>query len=109
MVLYKDCNCNKRSHGSVLNFISTVVTIVGIIGVLLFIDIYVTLIGFLDLVIISFGHLLLDQSQENSQNIAEKSDLMVKSLPEGLEGIREVLISNNQDSTQGSIKILTFK
>ena len=34
--------------------------------------------------------------RENSQNIAEKSDLMVKSLQEGLEGIREVLISNNQ-------------
>ena len=44
--------------------------------------------------------------RENIQNIAEKSDLMVKSLQEGLEGIREVLISNNQDSTQSSIKIL---
>ena len=33
---------------------------------------------------------------ENSQRIADKSDLMVKSLQEGLEGIREVLLNNNQ-------------
>ena len=33
---------------------------------------------------------------ENSQHIADKSDLMVKSLQEGLEGIREVLLNNNQ-------------
>ena len=33
---------------------------------------------------------------DNSKSIAEKSDLMVKSLQEGLEEIREVLINNNQ-------------
>ena len=97
-IITKTATVTKGVIAPVLNFISTVVTIVGIIGVLLFIDIYVTLIGF-----IGFGgsyllviYLTRRNLRENSQNIAEKSDLMVKSLQEGLEGIREVLISNNQ-------------
>ena len=83
----------------VLNLISTTVTIIGIIAVLFLINVSVTLIGF-----IGFGSLYLivmyltrRNLRENSQHIAEKSDLMVKSLQEGLEGIREVLINNNQE------------
>ena len=65
---------------------------------LLLINVTVTLTAF-----IGFGSLYLivmyltrRNLRENSQHIAEKSDLMVKSLQEGLEGIREVLINNNQ-------------
>ena len=73
-------------------------TIVGIIAVLLLINISVTLTAF-----VGFGGLYLiviyltrRNLKDNSRHIAEKSDLMVKSLQEGLEGIREVLINNNQ-------------
>ena len=81
-----------------LNLISAAVTIIGIIGVLLLVNIFVTLValvgfGALYLIVIFFTRSLLN---ENSKLIANKSDLMVKSLQEGLEGIREVLINNNQ-------------
>tara|TARA_B100000787_G_scaffold57878_1_gene42167 strand:+ start:2973 stop:4748 length:1776 start_codon:yes stop_codon:yes gene_type:complete len=81
-----------------LNLISTIVTILGIVGVLLLVNVTVTLIAFLGfgglylVVMVSTRGLL----QTNSQLIANRSDLMVKSLQEGLEGIREVLINNNQ-------------
>ena len=98
-IITKTTTVTKGVIAPVLNFISTVVTIIGIIAVLLLIDIYVTLVGF-----IGFGgsyllviYLTRRNLRENSQNIAEKSDLMVKSLQEGLEGIREVLINNNQE------------
>ncbi len=98
-IITKTTTVTKGVIAPVLNFISTVVTIIGIIAVLLLIDIYVTLLGF-----IGFGgsyllviYLTRRNLRENSQNIAEKSDLMVKSLQEGLEGIREVLINNNQE------------
>ena len=98
-IITKTATVTKGVIAPVLNFISTIVTIIGIIVVLLLIDVSVTLIGF-----IGFGvsYLLVIYSTRrnlkvNSQNIAEKSDLMVRSLQEGLEGIREVLINNNQN------------
>ena len=82
-----------------LNLISTSVTIIGIIAVLLLINVSVTLVAFfgfggLYFIVIYLTRNLLNQ---NSKLIANKSDLMVKSLQEGLEGIREVLINNNQN------------
>ena len=97
-IITKTATVTKGVIAPVLNLISTSVTIVGIIAVLMLIDISVTLIGFL-----GFGGLYLivmyatrSLLRENSELIADKSDLMVKSLQEGLEGIREVLINNNQ-------------
>lgn len=97
-IITKTTTVTKGVIAPVLNLISTIVTIIGLIGVLFFINISVTLLGFL-----GFGGLYLivmfltrRNLRENSQHIAEKSDLMVKSLQEGLEGIREVLINNNQ-------------
>ena len=97
-IITKTTTVTKGVIAPVLNLISTCVTIVGIIAVLLLINVSVTLIGF-----IGFGgayllviYLTRRDLKKNSQNIAEKSDLMVKSLQEGLEGIREVLINNNQ-------------
>lgn len=81
-----------------LNLISALVTILGIMGVLLSVDAFITLIAFFGfgglylLVMLSTRGLL----NKNSQLIAHKSDLMIKSLQEGLEGIRDVLINNNQ-------------
>ena len=82
-----------------LNLISSVVTILGILGVLLVVNVYVTSIAFFGfgglylLVMLSTRGLL----NKNSRLVAKKSDEMVKSLQEGLEGIRDVLINNNQD------------
>tara|TARA_B100001029_G_scaffold85076_2_gene69849 strand:- start:1650 stop:3425 length:1776 start_codon:yes stop_codon:yes gene_type:complete len=97
-IITKTTTVTKGVIAPVLNLISTIVTIIGLIGVLFFINITVTLIGFL-----GFGGLYLivmyltrRNLKDNSQHIAEKSDFMVKSLQEGLEGIREVLINNNQ-------------
>ena len=97
-IITKTTTVTKGVIAPVLNLISTCLTIVGIIAVLLLINVSVTLIGF-----IGFGgayllviYLTRRDLKKNSQNIAEKSDLMVKSLQEGLEGIREVLINNNQ-------------
>tara|TARA_Y100000591_G_scaffold69691_1_gene57826 strand:- start:15114 stop:16889 length:1776 start_codon:yes stop_codon:yes gene_type:complete len=82
----------------VLSLISASVTIIGIIIVLLALSISVTLTAFISfgglyLIVIYFTRGLL---KDNSVLIAEKSDLMVKSLQEGLEGIREVIINNTQ-------------
>ena len=97
-IITKTTTVTKGVIAPVLNLISSSVTIIGIIAVLLLVDISVTFIGFL-----GFGgsyllviYLTRRNLKENSKNIAEKSDLMVKSLQEGLEGIREVLINNNQ-------------
>ena len=97
-IITKTQTVSKGVFGPILNLISTSVTILGIIAVLLLINVTVTLTAF-----IGFGSLYLivmyltrRNLRENSQHIAEKSDLMVKSLQEGLEGIREVLINNNQ-------------
>ena len=97
-IITKTTTVTKNIIAPVLNLISTSVTIIGLIAVLLFVNITVTLIGFL-----GFGGLYLivmyltrRNLKENSLHIAEKSDSMVKSLQEGLEGIREVLINNNQ-------------
>ena len=81
-----------------LNLISSVVTIFGIVIVLLMVDVFITSIAFFGfgglylIVMLSTRGLL----NKYSQIVANKSDLMVKSLQEGLEGIRDVLINNNQ-------------
>lgn len=82
-----------------LNLISSAVTILGIVVVLLMVDVYITLIAFFGfgglyvLVMLSTRSLL----NKYSQVVANRSDLMIRSLQEGLEGIRDVLINNNQN------------
>ena len=97
-IITKTTTVTKGVISPVLNLISTTVTILGIILVLFAINIFVTLTAF-----IGFGSLYLlvmyltrRNLSGNSKRIAEKSDLMVKSLQEGLEGIREVLLNSNQ-------------
>jgi len=98
-IIKKTETVTKAVISPILNLISACATIIGIVAVLLLINTYVTLTAFagfgvLYLIVMYFTRNLL---KENSQVIAEKSDLMVKSLQEGLEGIREVLINNNQE------------
>ncbi|MDA9652898.1 ABC transporter ATP-binding protein/permease [Pseudomonadota bacterium] len=97
-IITKTATVQKGVIAPILNFISTSITIVGIILVLVAINIAVTLSAF-----IGFGvmyllviYLTRRHLHDNSQHIADKSDLMIKSLQEGLEGIREVLLNNNQ-------------
>jgi ATP-binding cassette subfamily B protein len=97
-IITKTTTVTKGVIAPVLNLISTTVTIIGIILVLVAINIFVTLTAF-----VGFGSLYLlvmyltrRNLSGNSKRIADKSDLMVKSLQEGLEGIREVLLNSNQ-------------
>ena len=97
-IITKTTTVTKGVIAPVLNLISTTVTIIGIILVLVAINIFVTLTAF-----IGFGSLYLlvmfltrRNLSGNSKRIADKSDLMLKSLQEGLEGIREVLLNSNQ-------------
>lgn len=97
-IITKTHTATKGVIAPILNLISSIVTILGIVTVLFFIDSTVTITAFL-----GFGGLYVlvmymtrRHLSDNSKSIAEKSDLMVKSLQEGLEGIREVLINNNQ-------------
>ena len=97
-IITKTHTATKGVIAPILNLISSIVTILGIVAVLFFIDSTVTITAFL-----GFGGLYVlvmymtrRHLSDNSKSIAEKSDLMVKSLQEGLEGIREVLINNNQ-------------
>ena len=97
-IITKTTTVTKGVIAPVLNLISSTVTIIGIIIVLAAINIFVTLTAF-----IGFGSLYLlvmyltrRNLSGNSKRIADKSDLMVKSLQEGLEGIREVLLNSNQ-------------
>jgi len=82
----------------ILKLISSIVLIIGIISVLLVIDFVVALLtfvgfGFLYWMVISFTRA---QVGRNSQIIADQSTQMIKSLQEGLGGIRDVLIDNTQ-------------
>jgi len=81
-----------------LTLCSSIVLLIGVMGVLLTINIEVALASF-----ISFGLLYLvvmrythSQLKQNSQTVADKSTLLVKSLQEGLGGIRDVLIDGTQ-------------
>ena len=97
-IITKTTTVTKGVIAPVLNLISTSVTIIGIILVLVAINISVTLTAFIGFGGLYFIVMYLTRRSlgENSQRIADKSDLMVKSLQEGLEGIREVLLNNNQ-------------
>jgi len=82
-----------------LNLISSAIQIIGVVSLLLFINTTVTLIaifgfGILYAIVIASTRALL---KENSFQIATQSTLMIKSLQEGLGGIRDILINNTQE------------
>jgi ATP-binding cassette, subfamily B, bacterial PglK len=82
----------------ILNFISSIILFVGIMSALFVINITVALSAF-----IGFGllywlivHYTKIQLKDNSQIIADQSTQIIKSLHEGLGGIRDVLINSAQ-------------
>jgi ATP-binding cassette, subfamily B, bacterial PglK len=82
----------------VLMFISSTILLIGIMGALFAINISVALSAF-----IGFGLLYWlvirytkNQLKDNSQIIADQSTQMIKSLQEGLGGIRDLLIDGTQ-------------
>jgi len=83
---------------SSLTLISSIILIISILAALFSIDIIVALISF-----VGFGAIYRlivyynrQQLQENSDIIAKQSTKMIKSLQEGLGGIRDVLIDGSQ-------------
>ena len=82
-----------------LTLVSSVILMLGIVSILIIIDTYVaiaafTTFGLIYLGVVKFTHKKLSQ---NSQNIAHHSNKMVRSLQEGLGGIRDVLIDGTQN------------
>jgi len=82
----------------ILIFISSIILLIGIMTALLVIDIVVafsTFIGFglLYWLVVRYTK---NQLKNNSQIIADQSTQMIKSLQEGLGGIRDVLIDGSQ-------------
>ena len=82
----------------ILNLISSIIIIIAIIGTLFVIDIAVAFTASLGFGVLYFGVIRYTKKQllENSQTIADQSTQMVKSLQEGLRGIRDVLIDGSQ-------------
>ena len=83
----------------ILTITSSVLLMVGIVGALIFIDIYTSLIAFASfaLIYITVIRLTRNKIRDNSRNIANYSTLVIKSLQEGLGGIRDVLIDGTQN------------
>jgi len=85
--------------GPTMNFISSMLIMVGIITMVIIINPVVALISFS---IVSFFYLIIalfarKYWQRNSGLIAKKSTQMIKSLQEGLGGVRDVLIDGTQE------------
>ena len=82
----------------ILILMSSIFLLIGVMGVLFFIDISIALtallgFGFLYWMVIYYTR---KQLKENSQCIANQSTMMIKSLQEGMGGIRDVLIDGTQ-------------
>jgi ATP-binding cassette, subfamily B, bacterial PglK len=82
-----------------LNFISSVIIMLGIISIIFTINAQVALITFSIFALLYWIITFLTKKslQKNSQLIANQSTQMVKSLQEGLGGIRDVLIDGTQE------------
>jgi ATP-binding cassette, subfamily B, bacterial PglK len=82
----------------VLILISSTILLIGIMTVLFIINISVALSATIGFGLLYWGviHYTRAQLEENSQCIANQSTMMVKSLQEGLGGIRDVLIDGSQ-------------
>jgi ATP-binding cassette, subfamily B, bacterial PglK len=81
-----------------LTFISAIIILIGVLGVLFVINISIVLslsfiFGLLYWLVIRYTKI---QLEDNSQIIADQSTQMIKSLQEGLGGIRDVIIDGTQ-------------
>ncbi len=82
-----------------LNLISSIVIMLGIVSIVLTINVQVALITFSMFALLYWIITFFTKKsiQKNSQLIADQSTQMVKSLQEGLGGIRDVLIDSTQE------------
>jgi len=82
----------------ILNLISSALLIIAIVSVLVSVNIIVAVLSLIGFLVIYLGIVILTRVriQENSRIIADNSTQMIKSLQEGLNGIRDVLIDNAQ-------------
>jgi ATP-binding cassette, subfamily B, bacterial PglK len=82
-----------------LTFISSVVIMLGIISIVFTVNVQVALITFSIFVLFYWIITFFTKKslQKNSQLIADESTQMVKSLQEGLGGVRDVLIDGTQE------------
>jgi ATP-binding cassette, subfamily B, bacterial PglK len=82
-----------------LNFISSVIIMLGIISIIFIIDAQVALVTFSIFAVLYWIITFFTKKslQKNSQLIANQSTQMVKYLQEGLGGIRDVLIDSTQE------------
>ena len=83
----------------ILILISSIFILLGIMSALFFIDITIALTALLGFGILysTVIYYTRKQLKENSQCIADQSSIMIKSLQEGLGGIRDVLIDQTQE------------
>ena len=83
----------------VLTLISSTILLIGIMSALFMINIQVALLSSVGFGLIYFGVIryVRKRIKENSQCVAEQSTIMIKSLQEGLGGIRDVLIDGSQN------------
>ena len=83
----------------ILVFISSIILIISIMGILLTINIILALSIFFGFGLIYWLIIRYTKSQlkDNSQIIADQSTQMIKSLQEGLGGVRDVLIDGTQE------------
>ncbi len=81
-----------------LTLISSIILLIGIISALLIIDTRVAIIASAGFGLLYWFIILYTKTKlrENSKIISDKSDLMVKSIQEGLGGIRDVIIDGTQ-------------
>ena len=82
-----------------INLINSTILILSIMGALLVIDTIVALSAFIGIGLLYLGIIRYTgkQLKENSKIIADTSTQMIKSLQEGLGGIRDVLIDGSQE------------
>jgi ATP-binding cassette subfamily B protein len=82
-----------------LNFISSTILLVSILSTLIIIEPLISLIAFSTFGILYTSIFLYSKKKllENGHRIANDSTLMIRSLQEGLGGIREVLIDRSQE------------
>ena len=82
----------------ILTIISSIFLLVGIVSVLFSINISVAFTALIGFGLLYYGVIIYTKSQlkKNSQIIASQSTQMIKSLQEGLGGIRDVLIDGSQ-------------
>ncbi len=83
----------------ILTLISSIIILIGIIGVLCFINFIVALTAFFGFGLLYFLVIYYTRTRIrfNSEIIANQSNMVVKSLQEGLMGIRDVLIHGSQE------------